>query len=121
MSEDGLLWSGIIHGEPASKSNSSEICTNPKGKPFIRKSRKALNYVVDAQKQLPRLPNIYEGDVSLTAHIFYATRRPDLDESLIMDALQGFIYKNDRQIKEKHIYHGLDRKHPYVRIEVRAL
>ena len=42
----------------------------------------------------------------------------DLDESLILDAMEGFIYKNDRQVKEKHIYWGLDKDNPRAEIEV---
>jgi Holliday junction resolvase RusA-like endonuclease len=44
--------------------------------------------------------------------IFYASRRPDLDESLILDLLQDVAYVNDRQVKEKHIYWGLDKDNP---------
>ena len=39
--------------------------------------------------------------------IYYSSRRPDLDESLILDLMQGVIYKNDRQVKQKNIYWGL--------------
>ena len=58
------------------------------------------------------------GDLRFTARIFYATRRPDLDESLILDLLQGVIYKNDRQVKEKHVYWGLDPANPRTEIIV---
>ena len=44
--------------------------------------------------------------------IYYKTRRPDLDESLILDLLQGKIYKNDRSIKLKYVLHGLDKEEP---------
>jgi Holliday junction resolvase RusA-like endonuclease len=44
--------------------------------------------------------------------IFYATRRPDLDESLILDLMQGLVYENDRQVKERHTYWGLDAENP---------
>ena len=45
-------------------------------------------------------------------HIYYASRRPDLDESLILDLLQGLVYVNDRQVKERHTYWHLDPKSP---------
>lgn len=48
--------------------------------------------------------------VIMTIH--YASRRPDLDESLILDLMQDMIYVNDRQIKEKHIHWALDKEHP---------
>jgi Holliday junction resolvase RusA-like endonuclease len=45
-------------------------------------------------------------------HIYYASRRPDLDESLILDLLQGLVYVNDRQVKERHTYWHLDPESP---------
>lgn len=44
--------------------------------------------------------------------IHYASRRPDLDDSIILDAMQGAIYVNDRQVKERHIYWALDKTNP---------
>ena len=55
----------------------------------------------------------------LFCHIYYASRRPDLDESLIMDLLQDVAYKNDRQVKAKIILHGLDKDNP--RAEIRLV
>ena len=53
--------------------------------------------------------------------IYYSSRRPDLDESVILDAMQGRVYKNDRQVKVKHIFWGLDRGNPRAVIRVQAL
>ena len=53
--------------------------------------------------------------------IWYRTRRPDLDESVILDCLEGFAYTNDRQVKEKHIYHGLDKEEPRAEITVEVI
>ena len=39
-------------------------------------------------------------------------------ESLILDLLQGFAYENDRQVKEKHIYWGLDKENPRTQIKI---
>jgi Holliday junction resolvase RusA-like endonuclease len=52
------------------------------------------------------------------AKIHYASRRPDLDESLLMDLLQGVAYHNDRQIKAKVITWGLDKLNPRVEVSV---
>jgi len=57
-------------------------------------------------------------DVMVYMKIFYASRRPDLDESLILDCMQGRIYENDRCVKEKHIFWGLDKLNPRAEIEV---
>jgi Holliday junction resolvase RusA-like endonuclease len=46
--------------------------------------------------------------------IYYRTRRPDLDESLVLDLLQGRVYKNDRAVKLKYVEHGLSKDDPRV-------
>ena len=61
------------------------------------------------------------GDVRVDITIYYASRRPDLDESVILDCMQGFIYENDRQVKEKHIFHRLDKTNPRAEITVQLL
>lgn len=61
------------------------------------------------------------GDLSVTMKIYYASRRPDLDESLILDLMQGRIYANDRQVRERHTYWGLDKSNPRTEILVRTI
>jgi Holliday junction resolvase RusA-like endonuclease len=110
-----------IFGEPASKANSRrQVFFN--GKSMFIKSEKALSYSkafkqqAGSQKQL-----LFSGDVVVTIRIWYASRRPDLDESLILDLLQDVAYENDRQVKEKHIYWmGVDKLNPRCEIEVSA-
>jgi|TARA_E500000305_G_scaffold56030_1_gene44737 Holliday junction resolvase RusA-like endonuclease len=104
-----------IYGEPASKANSRKLVTI-RGRPAFIKSKKARDYVDTFAKQCPALPELLEGDLSVTMTIFYATRRPDLDESVILDCMQDKIYGNDRQVKQKHIYWGLDRDQPRAEI-----
>ena len=106
-----------IYGEPASKANSRKLVTI-RGRPAFIKSKKARDYVAMFDKQCPVLQELLEGDLSVTITIFYATRRPDLDESVILDCMQDKIYKNDRQVKEKHIFWGLDRDNPRAEITV---
>lgn len=77
------------------------------------KSAKALSYADAFKQQCIGKEQLIEGDVVVTIHIWYASRRPDLDESLILDLLQGVAYANDRQVKEKHIYWmGVDKENP---------
>lgn len=112
-----------LYGEPASKSNSRRL-VQIGGRPRFIKSQKALNYVkaIQLQANALRLPMFEKGvDLSITMHIFYASRRPDLDESVVLDALQQIVYENDRQIKEKHIYWGLDKVEPRCEIELREI
>lgn len=115
---DVSFW---ILGEPASKANSRRMVVIGK-KPRLIKSKKALDYCKTFAKQCPQLDDLIEDDIVVHLHIFYASRRPDLDESVILDEMQGRIYKNDRQVKAKHVYWHLDRDNPrsHVRIEIMA-
>ena len=106
-----------ILGEPASKSNSRRAVLI-KGKMRFIKSQKALNYSSMFKQQCNSNLKILSGDVVIEIKIFYASRRPDLDESLILDLLQGVVYENDRQVKEKHIIWGLDKENPRAEIKV---
>ncbi len=116
-----------IIGEPASKANSRVPIprTSKAGNAYIQfaKSAKALAYFKAVQKQVPVLRPMLEGPLVAHITIWYASERPDLDESIILDALQKRVYKNDRQIREKHIYRRLDRANPRadVRIEAKGL
>ena len=106
-------WSGTILGEPASKANSRRIVRFG-SKLRVIKSAKGLEYVEAVVRQVPELPPQQQllEPIRLTAHIYYASRRPDLDPSLILDALQGRIYRNDRAVREMHLFHHLDRENP---------
>lgn len=109
-----------ILGEPASKANSRRLVMRGR-KPMMIKSEKALSYASDFLSQVRQLDELMEGDLVIHITIYYASRRPDLDESLILDLLQGKIYLNDRQIKEKHIYHRLDKENPRSEIRIATL
>ena len=100
-----------VIGEPASKANSRKL-VHLNGKPAFIKSTKARGYLKDFEWQCPRLDPLLTGDLAVYIRIYYASRRPDLDESVILDAMQGKIYENDRQVKEKHIFHALDKDNP---------
>ena len=114
------MFKAIILGEPASKANSRRMVTIA-GRARLIKSKKAVDYVTAFKKQCPKLDELLEGDVRVTMTIYYRTRRPDLDESVILDCLEGYAYKNDRQVKEKHIYHGLDKENPRAEITVEPI
>ena len=101
----------IIFGEPASKANSRRVVRYG-GMSRLIKSKKALSYSDVFLQQCPVLPTLMTGDLRITLRIYYASRRPDLDESLILDLLQGRVYVNDRQVKERHCYWGLDPENP---------
>jgi len=112
----------VILGEPCSKANSRRIVKSRAGAPMVIKSKKALGYVKMFHQQCKKMDPLLDGDLSVTITIYYKSRRPDLDESLILDVMQGFVYKNDRQVKEKHIYWGgVDKENPRAEISVRHL
>jgi len=115
----GIKWEyeAVVPGETASKSNARQMVRV--GRRLIPiKSKKALAYEDCFAHLAPTIDPLIDGDVLLFCHIYYASRRPDLDESLIMDCLEGKAYKNDRQIKAKIILHGLDRKSPRAEIKI---
>lgn len=128
----------IILGEPASKANSRKLVTIG-GRPAFIKSDKGRGYERDALLQIPPSACLMlDVPVAVTIRIWYASERPDLDESIILDVLQARyepgsgkgdkrkllrrgVYVNDRQVREKHVYHAIDRANPRAEIEVRAL
>jgi Holliday junction resolvase RusA-like endonuclease len=110
----------VVYGEPASKAN-SRMLVHLNGRPAFIKSAKARAYERDFQLQCKKLDALMEGDLVVHIKIYYASRRPDLDESVILDCMQGFIYQNDRQVKEKHIYHALDKENPRAEIKVEKI
>lgn len=138
-----------IFGEPASKANSRQLVTMKRlsratGKmvkmPALIKSEKARDYERDALLQIPPMARArLEGPCRVTLHIFYATERPDLDESIVLDVMQDRyvrngegedaervlvqrgVYRNDRQVREKHVYWGKDPVNPRAEIEVEQL
>jgi Holliday junction resolvase RusA-like endonuclease len=107
-------------GEPASKAN-SRIVRVFQGKVLNIKSMKAQGYKRSFLQQCPTLPVLMEGDLRATITIWYASRRPDLDESLILDLMQERIYTNDRQIKERHVYWRLDANNPRADIRIEKI
>jgi Holliday junction resolvase RusA-like endonuclease len=124
-----------ILGEPASKANSRQIVTIG-DHPSVIKSKKARDYERDALRQIPySARQMLTGPVRVTLKIWYATERPDLDESVVLDVLQARyrgkgehrqmvqpgVYANDRQVREKHVFHGIDRANPRTEVQVEPL
>jgi Holliday junction resolvase RusA-like endonuclease len=140
-----------ILGEPASKANSRKAATiggrfavidgkrtRAGGKSTFIKSEKARDYERDALRQIPlSARQRVTGPVCITLRIYYATERPDLDESLILDILQDRyvrdkrtkervlvqkgVYQNDRQVREKHVFWGKDTRNPRAEIEIEPI
>ncbi len=131
-----------ILGEAVSKANSRQIVTIGEQTRVI-KSKKALSYERDALRQIPpKARQRLEGPVRVTLRIWYASERPDLDESIVLDVLQDRwrrdkagldegtrervlvqhgVYRNDRQVREKHVFWALDRRNPRTEVVVEPL
>lgn len=115
-----------ILGEPASKANSRQIVMLGKRMAVI-KSKKAREYEAVAIRQVAlqcraagwRCHAI--GQMRVTMTIYYGSERPDLDESVVLDVMQMTVYGNDRQVREKHVYHAIDRANPRAEILIEAL
>lgn len=112
----------VIQGQPYSKANSRRF-VKVKGIPMFIKSKEAIQYLSAFKMQCPKCDPLIDKsqDVAVDIKIYYQSRRPDLDESLILDAMQGLIYENDRSVKEKHIYWGLDKENPRAEITVKKI
>lgn len=111
-----------ISGEAASKSNSRKRRMVGTRLMFV-KSDKAMAFTRSAQLQLRKQYGarpMLRGRLHVELEIFYATMRPDLDESIVLDAMQGIVYENDRQIVSRNCLRGWA-KVPYVAATVTEL
>ncbi|KAA3598798.1 MAG: hypothetical protein D8M57_13100 [Candidatus Scalindua sp. AMX11] len=122
-----------VFGEPCSKANSRKVAMNKAtGRKLFIKSKGAREYCESFLKQVGdrrrtleesgSTLNLITCNVLLHCNMFYASRRKDLDESLVMDMLQNSgIIKNDRLIRQKSIYWFLDKARPRVEITLYEL
>jgi hypothetical protein len=126
-----------IYGQPVSKSNRSQI-VKLGDRVSIGKSTEAKAYIRSTLKQIPGwAQKRIEGPVRVTMTMFYQSEQADLDESQLLDCLQDQwkrsktggervllvpgVYRNDRQVREKHIFHRIDRANPRVEILIEPL
>lgn len=61
-----------------------------------------------------------EGDVTVALHIYRPRRVGDLDGRIkvLLDALQGVAYHDDKQVVELHAFRYEDKAHPRVEVQV---
>ena len=126
-----------ILGGAQSKANSRQIVTID-GRPQVIKSKPAREFERDALAQIPIAARVeLDCAVRITLHLYYASQRSDLDESIVLDVLQtrtkkdkqtGLryvvqrgVYLNDRQVKEKHVFRHIDKANPRCEILVEPL
>ena len=90
-----------------------------KGHPASIKSDEARAWMEKALVALDKVAPIdpIDGEIAMHAVIIYASQRPDLDDTLLCDTLQkAGIIVNDRQIREKHLWHAIDKERPRVHV-----
>ena len=58
------------------------------------------------------------GDVGVVFDVYSATKKPDLDELVILDLLEEKAFKSTRQVKVKLVRHHIDKKNPRTSIQV---
>jgi Holliday junction resolvase RusA-like endonuclease len=126
-----------ILGEPYSKSNTSQVVMIG-DRYSIGKSKEAKAYIRMALPQIPPAARLrLEVPLRMTLRIYYANARRDLDESQILDLLQdqwkrdrhsservlvqAGVYRNDRQVVERHAYRLIDARNPRAEIEIEPL
>ncbi len=139
-----------ILGQCVSMKNSRQIVAFG-GKPALIKSEEAREYEKTAALQIPPAARqMLTGPVRVTLRLFYASERPDLDGALLLDILAakykrvkgrlikiadgkyGYaegervmvskgVYENDRQVREQHLYHFIDRANPRAEIEIEPM
>lgn len=61
-----------------------------------------------------------DGPLAITMRVYRARRSGDLDNriKIVLDALQGIAYTDDKQITEIHAYRFDDKHEPRVEIEI---
>lgn len=136
-----------ILGQAYSKANSRQLVMRGKT-PANIKSPEALAYEISAVKQIPPIFRLQlVGEMCISLWMYYESERPDLDESLVLDCLQDRyatekltktqkdllkaagkrpkkvlvqkgVVVNDRQFRERHVYHGIDKRNPRVEIVI---
>jgi hypothetical protein len=134
-----------IFGQAYSKANSRQLVMRG-NKPSNIKSPEALAYECSALKQIPPIFRLQlTGEMCISLWMYYETERPDMDESLVLDCLQDRyesesltkaqkevlkaagkkpkrilvqkgVVVNDRQFRERHVYHGIDKANPRVEL-----
>jgi hypothetical protein len=110
-----------VLGQPQSKANSRRMVNSP-GKPMRSiKSKAALKFLQDCSQQIPMLPKLLDQqghEVACRFVLHYPSLRADLDPSIVLDAMQGRIYANDRCVTTIVASRGYDKVQPRAEVEV---
>lgn len=125
----------VIEGQAFSKANRRRHVTDRAGRPMSIKSKDAIAFFHACALQCPNLTPPFDVPVGMHLRMFYPDERSDLDESVVLDALQStFIgsgknkrmvrsgcYLNDRLVRGRIVLHGIDAKRPRVEVSIVTL
>ena len=64
-----------------------------------------------------------QGPLVAVIRIYRPHLKGDIDnlQKVLLDALQGIVYRNDSQLEETHVYVKLDRLNPRVEVEIKEV
>ena len=123
-----LLAEFIITGQPPRKSNQRMIVSRGRGgPPMVIKSKEAREYLSHFIASVPekyRDLNLgsLKDDLRLDIIVWYTSRRPDLSIELIKDCIEtAGVIKNDRYIREEHLYGFVDKQDPRISIRLYSI
>jgi len=114
-----------ILGQPPRKSNSRRMIPR-KGltPPRMIKSQEALDYIESFLLQFPakyrdRDFGSLKENLRLDIIVWYRDRRADLSIELIKDCIEeSGLIKNDRYIREEHVYGFVDKENPRIKFNL---
>lgn len=120
-----LLAEFTVTGQPPRKSNQRMIVRRGRGgSPMVIKSKKAREYVDHFIASIPEEyqtlnAGTLDDDLRLDIIVWYINRRSDLSVELIKDCIEAAgIIKNDRYVREEHLYGFVDKENPRTKIRL---
>jgi Holliday junction resolvase RusA-like endonuclease len=119
---DDLIASMTVFGQlPSLKNRRRLIPGKGNRRPMIIKSKEAMDYEQAFLMAIPQKMRAgYDGPVSLSARIYYQSRRSDLSVELLYDLVaKAGIIVNDRQIMHCECWKGLSKESPRVHFTVK--
>lgn len=133
----------VVKGEPVSLKNNKALGEEKTSKKGNRYRDIVNNSLVKSYQNFfwPQVPwkvlKMWDCPVRVIMKIWYSSRKPDLDEAIILDLMQAVytkhpitkekilsrrgVYINDRQVDQKFIYKGIDKYHPRTQIIVEPI
>lgn len=120
-----LIAEFTVTGQPPRKSNQRMIVSRGRGgSPMVIKSKEAREYVDHFTTSVPKEYWTLEAgdlkdDLRLDIIVWYTSRRSDLSVELVKDCIEAAgVIKNDRYVREEHLYGFVDKENPRTMIRL---